>query len=105
MEKNPKTPPRRRDEHPEERHEARVRRVETEAEEDKERGEGEGDSDEENPLEETVEVTRVGGKRAPLYGKRGPPRITPRTCTPIVAGSPWRLPASQRRVAHGPGNH
>ena len=33
------------------------------------------------------------------------PGIQPRTYTPIVAGSLWRLPASQRRVVPGRGNH
>ena len=51
-----------------------------------------------------VEVTRVGGDTTPPRGKRGPPRITPRTCAPVVSGSLWRLTASQRRVAPGQGN-
>ena len=45
-----------------------------------------------------------GGGSHPPRGKNGPPRIHPRTCTPAVAGSLWRLPTSQRRVATGRGN-
>ena len=47
--------------------------------------------------------TRGGGCH-PYRGKRGPPGIPPRTCTPVVAGSLWRLPESQKRVAPGQGN-
>ena len=45
-----------------------------------------------------------GGGRHPPRGKRGPPRILPITCTPVVAGSLWRLPGSQRQDAPGRGN-
>ena len=46
-----------------------------------------------------------GGGRAPPRGKLRPPGIHPRKCAPVVTGSLWRLPASQRRGAPGQGNH
>ena len=45
-----------------------------------------------------------GGGRYPPRGKCGSPGIPPRTCAPVVAGSLWRLPASQQWVAPGRGN-
>ena len=45
-----------------------------------------------------------GGGRHPHRGKLRPPGIPPRTCAPVVAGSLWRRPASQRQVAPGRGN-
>ena len=45
------------------------------------------------------------GETPPPRGKRGPPGIPPRTCAPVVAGSIWGLPTSQRRVTPGWGNH
>ena len=40
-----------------------------------------------------------GGDATPPEKKRIPPGIHRRTCAPVVVGSLWRLPASQRRVA------
>ena len=45
-----------------------------------------------------------GEGRHPSRGKCGSPRNHPRMCVPVVAGSLWRLPAPQRRVATGRGN-
>ena len=45
-----------------------------------------------------------GGGSHPPIGKRGPPGFHPRTCAPVVAGSLWRLPASQQKVAPRRGN-
>ena len=71
-------------------------------EEDEE--EEDGGRDGETPRGAPVEFTCVGGDTTPPRRKRGPPGIPPRTCAPVVAGSLWRLPASQRQVAPGRGN-
>ena len=69
---------------------------EEEAEDNEER-----DRDGDTPRGGPVEVTHMGGDATPPRVKRVPPEIQPRTCAPVVVGSLWRLPTSQRRVAPG----
>ena len=93
-------PPRRRADRQKESHEAREegkRRRQNMTRRGK-RWKGTGT---ERPHGGTGRVHMHGGRRAPPRGKRGPPGITPRTCAPVVAGSIWRLPASQQWVAPG----
>ena len=66
-----------------------------EAEEDEEGSEAERDRDRETPWGAMVEVTCVEGDTPPPDGKCRPPGIQPITCTPVVSGSLWRLPASK----------